>query len=55
MDETWAHYAERDKSEKKTSTVWYHIYVESEKVKPVKNIVKWWLPGDGGWNKDNGI
>lgn len=27
----------------------YITYVESEKVKPVKNRVKWWLPGIEGW------
>lgn len=28
--------------------VWYHLYVESEKVK-LKNRVGWWLPGTGAW------
>ena len=32
------HYAKQDKS--KTSTIWYHLYMESKKVKPVKNEIK---------------
>lgn len=27
-DESWAHYAKWDKSDRKTSTVFYHLYVE---------------------------
>ena len=35
MDEPWAHYAKQDKSDRNTSTVWCHLYVEPKKVKPV--------------------
>lgn len=37
-----------EKSQTKTSTVWYHLYVESKKIKPVKNskmVVTW------GWGR----
>ena len=27
----------REISQRKTNTVWYHLYVEPKKVKPVKN------------------
>ena len=35
-------------SQRKTSTVRYYLYVQSEKIKPVENRIKWLLPGDGG-------
>lgn len=34
----------------KTSTVWYHLYVKSEKAKPIKNRVKRVTSGWGGWS-----
>ena len=37
-------------SQRKTSTKWYHLYMESKNVQSVKkkNRVKWWLPEDRG-------
>lgn len=39
-------------NQRKTSTVWHHLYVES-KAKPIKNRVKWWHGGQG--DKRDGV
>ena len=40
MYEPWPHYTNEISQTEKRRIVWYHIYVESKKFKPVKNRVK---------------
>ena len=56
MDGNGGYYARWNKS--RTNTVWFHLYVESEKHnKPIKkkkterpiDRTNWWLSGWGGW------
>ena len=37
-------------SQRKTSTVWSHLYVDSKSIE-LRNRVEWWLPGAEGWGK----
>ena len=37
MDGPWAHYAKWQVRQRKTSTIWYHLYMESKKAKLIKN------------------
>lgn len=41
-------------SYREKNIVWYHTYVESKKVEPVKHKIEWWLLEDGGV-KDLGL
>ena len=50
MDRPWAHYAKWDVRQRRTSVVWCHYYVKSNKVKFIKKKgINWWSPVDGGW------
>jgi len=49
---TWKHCGSMmlsEISQRKTNTVRYHLYVESEKAKLKKQRVEWWLPEEEGW------
>ena len=41
----------REARQTKPNTVWYHLYAESEKTKPMETKVEWWLPAGrrGSW------
>ena len=40
MDGLGEHYAKWNKSDRKTNTIWYHLYVESKKYNKLVNITK---------------
>ena len=42
----WGHYAQWSESEKK-KPAWYHLYVESEKSKPIETVKVWLAGGEG--------
>ena len=48
VDGLWGSYAKWNVRQRKTTTVWAHLYRESKKIPNLqKQRVDWWLPGEG--------